>query len=150
MDRRYSKTEKGKWKDDNFPPRKPLVKVPEADVSNLIEHNKFTLIGRVTNPLIQKTRALVSFFLQQWQVVGRITRRDLGPSLFQFSFESENDLQTILVKAPFHYKRWMLILQRWEPILLDSFPAQIPFWINVHGIPLHYCTDETINAVGAL
>lgn len=148
MSHRYSRTEKGKARTTNITYQKPLVKVPESDVSELIERNKLTLIGRVTNPKIQKTRALVDFFLQQWNVSGRITGRALGPSLFQFGFESEKDLQSILSKAPFHFKRWMLILQRWEPIISESFPNRIPFWINVHGIPLHYWNDKTIDVIG--
>lgn len=149
MSHRYSRVEKGKGKEEEFPLRKPLVKVPDTDVSELIERNKLTLIGRVTNPTIQKPRALVDFFLQQWHVVGRISGRDLGPTLFQFSFESEKDLQTILAKAPFHFKNWMIIVQRWEPIVSDTFPSQIPFWVNAHGIPLHYWKDETIEAIGS-
>ncbi|KAG2320946.1 hypothetical protein Bca52824_014159 [Brassica carinata] len=148
MAHRLSRTEKGKWKDEN-PIRKPLVKIPQTNIEDLIERNRLTLIGRVTNPSIQRTRALVDFFLQQWNVVGRITGRDLGPSLFQFQFETEHDLQTILNKSPFHFKRWMMILQRWEPIVSDSFPSRITFWINVHGIPLHYWNDATIDAIGA-
>lgn len=42
----------------------------------------------------------------------------------------------------------MLILQRWEPIVSESFPNCIPFWINVHGIPLHYWNDKTIDVIG--
>lgn len=150
MSRRYSRDEKGKRKEESPPLRKPLVRIPETNVSDLIERNKLTLIGRVTNPSIQKTRALVDFFLQQWHVVGRITGRDLGPSLVQFCFESEQDLQKILAKAPFHFKNWMFILRRWEPIVSESFPALIPFWVRVHGIPLHYWKDETIEAIGAI
>lgn len=149
MSYRHSRNEKGKWKEDRLPPRKPLVKIPEANVSDLIDRHKLTLIGRVTNASVQKTKALVDFFLQHWSVVGRITGRDLGPYLFEFSFDSEKDLQIILSKAPFHFKRWMVILQRWEPVVSDTFPARIPFWINVHGIPLHYWTDGTIEAIGA-
>lgn len=149
MSRCYSREEKGKKIEEDHHLRKPLVRVPENDVTELIERNKFTLIGRVTNPAIQKTRALVDFFLQQWHVVGRITWRDLGPSLFQFCFESEKDLQTILAKAPFHFKNWMFILKKWEPVVSDSFPAIIPFWVRAHGIPLHYWMDGTIDAIGA-
>lgn len=148
MSHRYSRQEKGKWRDERLPPRKPLVRIPEADVSELVERNNLTLIGRVTNPNIQKTRALVDFFLQHWNVVGKITGRDLGPNLFQFSFETEKDLQVILSKAPFHFKRWMLILQKWEPVVSDVFPDRITFWIRIHGIPLHYWNDTTINAIG--
>ncbi|KAL0680418.1 hypothetical protein Bca4012_047265 [Brassica carinata] len=68
--------------------------------------------------------------------------------MFQFKFESEHDLKLILSKAPFHFKRWMMILQRWEPIVSDSFPALIPFWIKIHGIPLHYWTEDTLRAIG--
>lgn len=150
MSRRYSRDEKGKGREESPPFRKALVKVPATNVSDLIEQNKLTLIGRVTNPSIQKTRALVDFFLQQWHVVGRITGRDLGPSLFQFCFESEQDLQTILAKVPFHFKNWMFILRRWEPVVSETFPAVIPFWVRVHGIPLHYWKDETIDAIGAI
>lgn len=148
MAHRFSRADKGKWQEEPRPPKKPLIRIPESNVSDLIEKNKFTLIGRVTNPAIQKTRALVDFFLQHWNVVGRITGRPLGPNLFQFSFESEKDMQVILSKAPFHFKRWMLILQRWEPVVSDSFPDRITFWINIHGIPLHYWNDGAIDAIG--
>lgn len=109
MAHRFSRSENGKWKDERPPPpKKPPVRIPESNVSDLIDRHKYTLIGRVTNPKIQKTHALVEFFLQQWNVAGRITGRDLGPHLFQFSFESEKDLQVILSKSPFHFKRWMI------------------------------------------
>lgn len=32
----------------------------------------------------------------------------------------------------------MVILQKWEPVIDASFPSQIPFWIEVQGLPLHY------------
>ncbi|KAG2258244.1 hypothetical protein Bca52824_077538 [Brassica carinata] len=146
---RSSRLEKGKWiPDPSKESRRPPIRIPQENTATLIEENRFTLIGRVTNPKIQKTRALVDFFLQQWRVTGTITGRDLGPNLFQFKFESEQDLQAILAKAPFHFKRWMMILQRWEPVVSDFFPALIPFWITVHGIPLHYWTEKALEAIG--
>lgn len=32
----------------------------------------------------------------------------------------------------------MVILERWEPVISDAFPSQIPFWINIQGLPLHF------------
>ncbi|CAF2038742.1 unnamed protein product, partial [Brassica napus] len=58
MSHRFSRAEKGKAMANNTILRKSLVKVPESDITDLIERNKFTLIGRVTNPTVQKTRAL--------------------------------------------------------------------------------------------
>lgn len=43
-----------------------------------------------------------------------------------------------------------MILQHWKPIVSDSFPTRLTFWINVHGIPLHCWKDATIDAIGAV
>lgn len=149
MSRRYSSRDKEKWvSDPSRPPKRSPIVLPETNCSRLIEEHRYTLIGRVTNPAMQNTRALVDFFLQQWQVVGSFTGRSLGPLLFQFTLESEQDLQAIMAKAPYHFKKWMFILQRWEPIVSDLFPATIPFWVTIHGIPLHYWTDDSLRAIG--
>ncbi|KAL0649541.1 hypothetical protein Bca4012_092232 [Brassica carinata] len=149
MAHRLSRVEKGKWSaDPSLPVRRPPVKIPTPNNAALIEEHKLTLICRVTNPSVQKTRALVEFFLQQWHVEGSISGKDLGPNMFQFKFETERDLQTILARAPFHFKRWMLILQRWEPVVSDFFPALIPFWITIYGILLHSWTEDTLKAIG--
>ncbi|RID46975.1 hypothetical protein BRARA_I03609 [Brassica rapa] len=148
MARRYSATEKAKG---IVGPSAPVrrIQIPDTDTSALIEMNKLTLIGRVSNPAVQNTRALVDFFLQHWQVSGSVTGRELGPYLFQFSFESEKDLQSILLKGPYHFKRWMFMLQRWEPIVSESFPSLISFWIRILGIPLHYWNEQALEAIGS-
>lgn len=149
MARRYSNREKEKWAaDPSHPPKRAPIVLPEVDSSRLIDEHRFTLIGRVTNPAMQNTRALVDFFLQHWQVMAPFTGRALGPLLFQFTFASEQDLRLVLSKGPYHFKRWMCILQRWEPIVSDSFPANLQFWVTVHGLPLHLWTDAALYAIG--
>ncbi|KAG5399431.1 hypothetical protein IGI04_021245 [Brassica rapa subsp. trilocularis] len=69
MSRRYSRDEKGKRKEETPALRKPLVRIPETNVSDLIDRNKLTLIGRVTNPAIQKTRPLLDLQLPSREVV---------------------------------------------------------------------------------
>lgn len=103
---RNSRMDKGKWVADSVRQARRLpVKIPSVDTSARIEEHKLTLIGRVTNPSVQKTRALVEFFLQHWRMAGSITGRALGPHLFQFKFETEQDLLAILLGAPYHLKR---------------------------------------------
>ena len=72
----------------------------------------------------------------------------MGPEKFQFRFRTENDLQVVLSKGPYHYKRWMLLLQRWEPLVSENFPNTITFWIRIHGIPLHFCNEATVTTIG--
>lgn len=149
MAHRYSRSEKGKWAEtQSRSERRRPVQIPQSDNSDLIEDNKLSLIGRVTNPAVQKTQWVVEWLLQYWSVEGELTGRELGPELFQIRFKSEEALETVLRKGPYHYKRWMILLQRWEPIASNSFPRMIAFWIRIHGLPLHFWKIDTLEAIG--
>ncbi|CAA7039394.1 unnamed protein product [Microthlaspi erraticum] len=149
MSRHYSRAEKGKWvAEAPRSGRRVPVQIPPSNNSRLIADNHLTLIGRVTNPAVQKTQWVVDWLIQYWNLDSPVEGSDLGPELFQFRFQTEASLQTVLRKGPYHYKRWMVMLQRWEPIVSPTFPNRIDFWIKIHGIPLHYWNEETIDAIG--
>ncbi|KAF8082888.1 hypothetical protein N665_0802s0002 [Sinapis alba] len=116
MAHRLSRFEKEKW-------------VPDPTKQARRPQSKF---------LNRTTEAFVEFFLKHWHVVGSIIEKDLGAHLFQFKFEYEYDLQAILSKAPFHFKKWMIILQLWKHVVSYYFSALVPFWITIHRISLHY------------
>ncbi|XP_056864010.1 uncharacterized protein At4g02000-like [Raphanus sativus] len=65
-----------------------------------------------------------------------------------FRFEDEEDLQLVLDNRPYHHNYWMVILQRWEPVISDSFPSMIPFWVSIKGLPLHYWHETMVFNVG--
>lgn len=151
MARRYSRSDKEKWTAAGSspppPPRRAPVRIPASDPSGLIAENKLTIIGRITNPRFQRPRAVIDFLPQVWNLEGRVVGRELGIDKFQFRFESEQELQTVLDNGPYHYKRWMLILQRWEPVVAENFPSQISFWVKINGIPLHYWNEKAVETI---
>ncbi|KAL0720540.1 hypothetical protein Bca4012_035139 [Brassica carinata] len=150
MTSRYTRMEKGKWQaPPGVPLKKPPVRIPANDNEDLIEANRLTIIGRLTNTLIQKPRAVIDFMAQVWNLEGRVSGRPLGLDKFQVKFETEHDLLQVLEKGPYHYKRWMLLLQRWEPTVSDQFPSKISFNVRIHGIPLHFWSGKTILTIGA-
>lgn len=67
--------------------------------------------------------------------------------MFQFQFELESDLLTVLEKQPYHYARWMVILQRWEPTISPNFPSMIPFWIKIQGVPIHLWSEAVARQI---
>ncbi|KAF2572041.1 hypothetical protein F2Q70_00001550 [Brassica cretica] len=73
---------------------------------------------------------------------------ELGPEKFQIRFQAEEDLERVLLKGPYHFKRWMLLLQKWEPVVSENFPSSIFFWIRIHDIPLHFWNDCTVTTIG--
>lgn len=148
--RRISSAEKGKGIDlgAQLPPRAARVKVPLPENSELLRKHSLTLIGRVTNKSVQKVWSLIPFFTEHWKTEFKPAGSDLGNGLFQFQFELESDLLAVLEQRPYHYARWMVILQRWEPTVSPNFPSLIPFWIKVQGLPVHLWTEPTIKCIG--
>lgn len=149
MARRFTAEEKGKGL---APPTatgaRKRIRAPDLDTSELIQANSLTLIGRLTNPQEQNVRDIISFLPKKWDLEGQVTGSDLGHFRFQFRLNSERDLKRVLENRPYHSNNWMVILERWEPIISDSFPSQIPFWINLQGLPLHFWHQKMIYKIG--
>ena len=149
MATRYSKAEKGKQQmsvEQNNKVKR--IKAPSIDTSALIKDNALTLIERLTNPQEQKMWALIPALLRKWNLQGRAVGSDLGNNCFQFRFEREEYIRRVLNNRPYHFAYWMVILQRWEPVISNSFPSMIPFWIRIKGLPLHYWQDDKVCRVG--
>lgn len=124
------------------------IRAPPLDTSALIRENALTLIGRLTNPQEQRIWALIASLPRKWNARGRVVGADLGHNCFQFRFEREDDLQRVLDNRPYHFNYWMVVIQKWEPVISGTFPSMIPFWIRIKGLPLHFWQDAMICKIG--
>lgn len=141
--RRWSTAEKGKSV-ASLPtePAKKRIQAPEFDFSDLVKDNEKTLIGRCINPREQSVEDLVANLPKKWALRGKVIGADLGNGCFQFRFDKDEDLHCVLLNRPFHHNNWMVILERWEPIISSTFPSKIPFWVTVKGLPLHFWHEK--------
>lgn len=148
MARRFSYAEKGKG--IYIPPTTATLRIraPEIDTTQAIRDNELTLIGGLTNPKEQSIWRLIPYLSRKWSAKGTVVCSDLGQSCFQVRFENREDLETVLANRPYHSAGWMLIVQRWEPTISSTFPSQIPFWIKLKGLPLHYWRPEMLENIG--
>ena len=146
MTRRFSKEAKGKGivSDPYQAPRTARIKAQLPDNTEALQKFSRTLICRVKNQTTQKVWSLIPFFTELWKSDKRPVGSDLGNGLFQFQFEKETDLLAVLEKKPYHYAKWMVIVQRWELTVSKDFPSLIPFSIKVQVIPIHLWSEETI------
>ncbi|CAA7028601.1 unnamed protein product [Microthlaspi erraticum] len=88
-------------------------------------------------------RAMLPYFSKKWELRGTVEGSDLGNGSFQFRFDYADDLRKVLENRPYQ-----VILEKWEPIISSSFPSQIPFWISLRGLPLHYWKRELLLSIG--
>ena len=126
-----------------------IIKLPECDLEAAAERFKLTLIGRVFQLKSRSIDALINLLPKPriWNVEGRVRGTNLGNGRFQFDFENEHDLQSVLNKRPCHFNQWSFALERWEPFTRDDFPNSIPFWISVTGVPVHFWNDGTFSEI---
>ncbi|KAJ4885660.1 Uncharacterized protein Rs2_35753 [Raphanus sativus] len=152
---RFTAAEKGKsvalGSVDNT---KKRIAAPEFDFSDLVRENSKTLIGRVTNPKEQQVEFLVTQLPKKWALRGKVVGASLGSDCFQFRFDRDEDLQCVLLNRPYQHNNWMVILERWEPIISNTFPSKIRFWVTVRGLPLHFwhrdMADRIAHALGEM
>lgn len=129
------------------PPR-IRIRTPDFDPSELIKENMLTLVRRLTHSKEQKMSAVLPYLAKKWNLEDPSAGIDLGRDCFQFRFNREEEIQDVLRNRPYQYGRWMIIVQRWEPVISPSFPSQIPFWITLRGIPLHYWHEKLVRNFG--
>lgn len=149
MSRRLTAEEKGKGVRPPAPSGNyKRIRAPELDTSALIHANLLTLIGRLTNPQVQRVKDVLSALPKKWNLEGSVTGSELDHNCFQFRLSSEKDLKLVLANCPYHCDNWMVIIQRWEPIISSTFPSKIPFWIELRGLPLHFWHHKMIYKIG--
>ncbi|KAG7559487.1 Reverse transcriptase zinc-binding domain [Arabidopsis thaliana x Arabidopsis arenosa] len=141
------RTRKETTQDFSAPPLK-RIRAPDVDTSDLIEENALTLMGRLTNPSAQRLWSLIPYLSNRWNLRGKAIGSDLGNGCFQFRFDFEEDLTKVLENRPYHFDQWMVILQKWEPVISASFPSQIPFWVELQGLPMHFWKQQMIYRIG--
>lgn len=91
------------------------ITVPHFDNSALIKTYSKTLIRRCMNPPEQEMKALLSYVQNIWKLEERVVGTDLGQGMFQFGFQTEEDIEGVLKLQPYHFDYWMLALARWQP-----------------------------------
>ena len=71
-----------------------------------------------------------------------------------FVFETENDVERVLMNEPWCFDKHLVLFQRYvsgQPIRQLQFNL-VPLWLQFHGLPIDHLTDETAvmirNSVG--
>ncbi|WZY70228.1 uncharacterized protein At4g02000-like isoform X2 [Brassica napus] len=135
-------------KNDDGARKRLKISVPHFNNSDLIKGYSKTLIGRCMNPEEQNVKFLVVTLPKIWNLEDKVVGTDLGLGRFQFDFDAEEDIETVLKMQPFHFDYWMISLVRWQPRKTKNYPSEITFWIKVLGVPLEFWEAPTFQSIG--
>ncbi|XP_013703951.2 uncharacterized protein LOC106407623 [Brassica napus] len=121
----------------------PIV-LPDDPKFRVFEANENSLLGRLLNPDCQVMSRMINYMATAWRVYGRVRGIALSRDRFQFIFQREEDLITVLKDRPWSYNHWTLLLERWCPSPPKDFLTSLEVWIRIRNIPMNYYTSETM------
>ncbi|KAL0713179.1 hypothetical protein Bca4012_020157 [Brassica carinata] len=121
----------------------PLV-LPDSPQFTVIDANEISLLGRLLNPDCQSMARMIEYMPTAWRVYGRVRGIALSRDRFQFIFQREEDLVTVLNDRPWSYNHWAMVLERWTDSPPVDFLNTMEIWIRIRNIPSIHFTTETM------
>ncbi|KAL0866109.1 hypothetical protein Bca101_045227 [Brassica carinata] len=124
----------------------PLV-LPDSPRFRVFDENSCSLLGRLLNPECQSMARMIDYMPTAWRVYGRVRGIALSRDRFQFIFQREEDLQTVLNDRPWSYNHWAMVIDRWTANPPEDYLQYMELWIRIRHIPMNLFTIDTMFAL---
>jgi hypothetical protein len=141
IDSLISQTAALSWED----PSSQLESIPlEQGRSDILP-----LVGRVISQKTQNNQSVNAALTKSWFFATPFSFAVLGPNLFLFKFSKKEYVSRIL-KTVWNVNGFLLSIQVWSPTktLGDLSLSVVPFWVQIHGLPLQNMTTKNAIAIG--
>lgn len=120
------------------------ITLPDDPRFRVFDQNSLSILGRLLNPDCQSMSRMIIDMPRHWRVYNRVRGIALSRDKFQFIFEREEDLVTVLRDRPWSFNHWTMLLERWTPSPPPDFLTKFEIWIRIRNIPHNYYTVETM------
>ena len=129
------------WED----PSSQLETIPHE----LVNTELLPLVGRVISQKTQNNQSVNAALTKAWFFATPFSFDVLGPNLFLFKF-TKKEHATRILKNVWNVNGFLLSIQVWSPsaTLGDLSLSAVPFWIQIHGLPLQNMTIKNVIAIG--
>ena len=121
----------------------PLT-LPDSPRFRVYDQNSLSILGRLLNPDCQSMARMIEYMPTAWRVYDRVRGIALSKDRFQFIFQREEDLETVLKDRPWSYNHWAMALERWTDSLPENFLYSMELWICIRNIPAVFFTTDTM------
>ncbi|XP_018448825.1 uncharacterized protein LOC108820375 [Raphanus sativus] len=121
------------------------VDLPDNPMFHVYEENAMSLLGRLLNPACQLMDKMIETMPRVWRVYNRVRGIALSRDKFQFVFQREEDMLTVLNDRPWSYNNWTILLDRWVPAPPANFLTTVDVWVRIRHIPMNHYRIETMD-----
>jgi hypothetical protein len=129
------------WED----PSSQLETLPQE----LIPSEVLPLVGKIISQKTQHNQTVHAALVKAWFFANPFSFAVLGPNLFLFKFSDQSHISRILSNV-WNVNGSLLAIQVWKPsaTIMDLPLFEVPFWIQIHGLPLQNMTIKNAIAIG--
>lgn len=119
------------------------VELEPAEELNRV-HSENMLIGKIVADRVLNRGAVKTILAKAWGNPDGLKIADLGVNKYAFVFRKREEMQEILKQGPWFILNRMINLQEWkQDVVMDEVDfSRMPFWIQLHGLPLGAMSEE--------
>ncbi|XVF26590.1 hypothetical protein REPUB_Repub14bG0030800 [Reevesia pubescens] len=103
-----------------------------------------TLVGKVFSRNFVNVNAMKNVFLQVWKLHHSLHITEIGNKIYMFHFGDGFEKDRVFLSQPWSFNKALLILQEFnhldrpENLVFE----QVPFWIQIHGLPVGMFSEK--------
>ncbi|KFK24078.1 hypothetical protein AALP_AAs41215U000100 [Arabis alpina] len=121
----------------------------DAQQKYIYDH-RLCLVVKGLNPDHQNPKGIKLAMPGSWGLIGRVEGQVTDDGLVKFFFQKEHHMLTVLDKAPYNYRGWMVAVDLWSRRFSPTFLRSIPFRIRIDKLPADYRRLDIIKSIGEM
>ncbi|KAL3520266.1 hypothetical protein ACH5RR_018415 [Cinchona calisaya] len=114
------------------------------DYRKCVDECKQSIMGKVLGHKSVNLAGIRSFVEKIWNCHKPVRIAEIGPSLYQFKFESNRDLNRVLRGRPWIFDNCHFVVNPWKENMEKDEKAfsQTLIWVQVWHLPIYCLTKE--------
>ncbi|CAA0843064.1 Unknown protein [Striga hermonthica] len=128
------------------------IEISDTDAEPGVLECSLSLIGKIVGEKKASIGGLRTMMGMIWKTGRLFSIRVLDHNLFQFLFQSEEDITKVLKGKAWTFDGQYLLLKEWKKDDIDfkAGEMKIALWVQIHNLPLHWLSAEIGIKVGKL
>ncbi|KFK24427.1 hypothetical protein AALP_AAs55026U000600 [Arabis alpina] len=114
-----------------------------------VDH-KLCLVVKGLNPEVQKPTGIKGAMPGIWGLIDKVEGQIQDDGTVNFYFWKEHHMLTVLERAPYTYKGWVVAIGLWQNRMEPNFLRYIPFKIHIEKLPPECRREDIVRDIGKM
>ncbi|CAA0817405.1 Unknown protein [Striga hermonthica] len=120
------------------------LEISNVDIEEGMKECQLSLLGKIYGEKKANYNGLKATLNNIWVTKNQFFIKNIGPNLFQFTFQSKEDKERILQGKSWTFDGQYILLKDWKPENQEFLEEdeKVKIWVQIHDLPLHWITKD--------